>query len=304
MGTGMKFPRVAAIVVALAFCAGLALAYAARPGGYGADASSDPTLTSLPRRKAGIADLTEYPWQVQLATRADGNALPLLQADAISQIELRFSDRSMMFRGGNTHSMEYRIDGARIVPAHGDSDGFAMTLAGTAHERPRAIDDLLSAHLRPPFDYWLEGSGATQRLYLTGADGTRFILQTQDAAYGAKAEHVSLEAEPGLRACAVGCAALAAPTPSCLSVRKLRWVKYMPQPASDWFLLPKHAFDGRRSDPQRRQLLDTRHYPSLTGQACSLGVYVVDMVTDFDQIPKVEVHGNTVSATAQHDAQP
>ncbi|BAW00321.1 hypothetical protein [Lysobacter enzymogenes] len=302
MGPSMKFPRITAIVAAVAVCAGLALAYAARPDSYGADAASDPTVTSLPRRQAGVADLTEYPWQVQLATRADGNALALLQADAIGQVRLDFSDRSMRFSGGaNTLSMDYRIDGARIVSAHGDA-GFAMTLAGTSQERPLAMDDLLSAHLRPPFDYWLEGSGAGQRLYLTGADGTRFVLQTRDAAYGAKGEDVSLEAEAGLRACTTGCSPNL-PRPDCLSVRKLRWVKYMPQPASDWFLLPRHAFDGRRPEGQRRQLLSTRHYPSLTGKSCSLGIYVIATATDFDQLPRVEAQGNTISATVPPPAQ-
>jgi len=302
--------RIAVAAVVLALPAAYAVAVYATPGGYRIDESVDPTFVPLPRRSASIADLREYRWQVQLATRADGNALPLLQADALDQIQVEFGPDRMSFSGGaNEISMYYRLEGSRIasfVPTRlglrKQGGGFVSTAVGTWSERPLAMDELLSAHLAPPFEHWLEGSGATQRLHLIGADGTHFILQTTDAAYGAKGERVNLEIAAGLQRCSTGCGPLNAPRPDCVSARKLRWANGEPQPASAWFTLPRHAFDGRRLLENQHQVLDARHYPSLTGKQCSAGIYVVDMVTRYEDVGQDEDNGFTTSSSAKTTA--
>lgn len=298
--------RIAVVAVVLALPVGYALVVAAQPGGYRIDETSDPTITPLPRRSASVADLTEYRWQVQLATRADGNALPLLQADAIEQLYLDFRRDRMSFTGGvNEMSMYYQVEGSRIVPfvpgrlgLRTQGGGFSSTLVGTASERPRAMDELLSNHLKPPFEHWLEGSGATQRLHLIGADGTHFILQTTDAAYGVKAERVNLEVAAGLKRCPTRCGPSGL-EPNCVSVRERRWANGKRQPPSAWFALPRHAFDGRRMLENQRQVLETRHYPSLTGPECSPGIYVVDMATAYEDIAEDESDGLTTAASAK-----
>ncbi|QQQ01568.1 hypothetical protein [Lysobacter enzymogenes] len=298
--------RIAIAAVVLALPAAYAVAVYAKPGGYRIDESSDPTFVPLPRRSASSADLREYRWQVQLATRADGNALPLLQADALDQIYLQFGPDRMSFSGGaNEISMYYQVDGSRIasfVPTRSglrkQGGGFVSTAVGTWSERPLAMDQLLSAHLAPPFEHWLEGSGTAQRLHLIGADGTHFILQTTDAAYGAKGERVNLEIAAGLKRCSTGCGPLNAPRPDCVSARKLRWANGGPQPASEWFTLPRHAFDGRRMQDNQHQVLETRHYPSLSGKQCSVGIYVVDYVSRYEDIARTQSDGLTTATTA------
>lgn len=278
----------ASISGALRFAASAAapLTLAVASAGCGLDGARDggnaaPTgVVPVPQRVANESDLAEYRWQVQLATRADGSALAVLQAGADRQVRVDFRDRRMAFSGGaNTVSSGYRLEGERIV-AVGDG-GFETTLIGTSQERSQAIDDALMRYLKPPFRQRLEGRGATQRLYLTGADGTVLVLQTLDAPYGAKGEDVSLEIAAAPRTCSVGCAALNPPAPNCISARRLRWVDDRPQPASDWSDLPLHVFEGLRPRPGRHQVLQARHYPSLSGQACSLGVYRVEEVADF-----------------------
>ncbi|MGH8079566.1 MAG: hypothetical protein ACREP7_03250, partial [Lysobacter sp.] len=232
--------------------------------------------SQLPRRSASVDDLVEYQWQVQLATRADGTALALLQPDGHQSIQVEF-ERERMFIGGaiNAHSMKYRIQGSRIV-----GGGFETTMAASPNEHPAAIDQAISRYLNPPFKQWIEGTGATQRLYLTGADGTRLILQTLDAPYGAKGERLTLELAPTSGDCGHG---TPSPHDYCLSLRKMRLVNDVAQPASDWFKLPEYAFDGYRYVPGQHRLLNARHFPSLTQRPESPGVYVIDRDIDFAQ---------------------
>lgn len=298
--------RIAVAALVFALPVAYAVAVYAKPAGYLIDESSDPTIVPLPRRGASVADLSEYRWQVQLATRADGNALALLQADALDQVYLEFGPQRMSFSGGaNEISMYYRIDGSRIasfVPTRlglrKQGGGFVSTAVGTRSERPLAMDKLLSDHLAPPFEHWLEGSGATQRLHLIGADGTHFILQTTDAAYGVKGEPVTLEVAAGLKRCSTGCGPLNPPTPDCLSVRELHSAKGKPQTASEWFTLPRHALDGRRLQENQHQVLEARRYPSLAGKQCSVGIYVVDYVSRYQDIPPVESDALTTATSA------
>ena len=289
----LRFAASVAVPLALAVASAGCGFGGSRDGGDAAPASA----VSVPQRAANENDLTEYQWQVQLATRADGSALAVLQADADRQVRVDFRHRRMAFSGGaNTVSVDYRLEGARIVAL---GDGFEATLIGTSQERAQAIDDALLRYLKPPFRQRLHGRGATQRLHLTGADGTTLVLQTTDAPYGAKGEDVSLEIAAVPRTCSVGCAPLNPPDPNCVSARRLRWVDDRPQPASEWFDLPLHVFDGPRPQPGRRQVLQTRHYPSLSGQACSLGVYRVEEIADAAPLAQVAAQGDTVAAPAQ-----
>jgi hypothetical protein len=265
------------------------LALVVASSGCSAPSASDEVPRELPRRAASARELAEYQWLVQLATRADGAALPLLQSDALNQVEVSFERDKMTVSGGlNAHSMGYRITGNRIVVK---DQGMAMTVIGSSRERSILTDNALRYHLRPPFDYWLEGSGAAQRLHLIGADRTHLVLHTIDAAYGVKGESLSLEVAPQQQACR---AAERAPmTDGCLKVRKLKWVNHMPQPASEWFALPRNAFDGQHPTPGQHQELKVRYYPSLTQGASGHGSYVVDQARGYDQIPVVETRGNT-----------
>lgn len=281
-GTRSRFAQLTLALTTMPIGAWLALVVAS--SGCSAPSASG----EVPRRAASARELAEYQWLVQLATRADGAALPLLQSDAINQIEVSFERDQMTVRGGlNSHSMGYHITGNRIVAK---DEGMAMTLIGTSHERSTLTDNALRDHLRPPFGYWLEGSGAAQRLHLIGTDRTHLILHTIDAAYGVKGESLSLEVAPQQQACRS--AERAPMSDGCLKVRKLKWVDHMPQPASEWFALPRNAFDGQRPTPGRHQELKVRYYPSLTQRASGYGSYVVDQARSYDQIPVVETRGN------------
>lgn len=287
-GTRRCFAQPPLAVARTAWPLGALLALVVASAGCRAPSAADALPDELPRRTASAHELAEYRWIVQLATRADGAALPLLQSDAINRIQVDFERGRMTVRGGlNSHSMAYRIAGNRIVA---EDEGMAMTLIGTPNERSALTDDALRDHLRPPFQYWLQGSGAVQRLHLIGADRTHLILHTIDAAYGVKGVPLSLEVAPQPQDCEH---AAHAPMPGgCLRVRKLRWVEHMPQPASPWFALPRYAFDGQRPTPGRHQELKVRHYPSMLRRGPAYGIYVVDQVRGYEQIPVVETRGN------------
>lgn len=238
----------------------------------------DREPSQLPRRSASERDLAEYRWQVQLATRADGTALALLQPDGRMRITVDFDSGHMDFSAGlNSLTTKYRIEGSRIL-----GDGFELTMMGSPNERLIATDNALGHYLKPPFEQWLEGTGVTQRLYLPGADGTRLILQTLDAPYGAKGEHLMLELAPTKGECGRG-----PPSPHeyCLTLRKMRRDNAIAQPISDWFVVPEYAFDGYRFQPDKHRQLNVRYFPSLTKREGSPGVYVIDQNINFNLSP-------------------
>jgi len=225
-----------------------------------------PAAPPLPAATAAPQGLEGYRWQVLTATDAGDRPIPELQPDRHLQIYLEFGPDQRLRISGQCGDIfgRYRIDGDRI-----EAPDLGQLTVGCLDARASAAATQASAHLSPPLRFVLDGIGVRQRLRLTSRDGSRFVLQTTDAAWGARAVPLVLEVAAQERDCDD-----IAGEPRCLWVRRLS-VDGQQRPISDWYRFAD-AIRGYRHRPGTHEALVLDYYPPPAGaHPLQRGTYLV-----------------------------
>ncbi|QWP77840.1 META domain-containing protein [Lysobacter sp. K5869] len=260
-----------------------------------------PPAPPLPAAPAANQGLEGYRWQVLTATGPDDRPIPELQPDRHLQIYLQFGPNKRLSITGQCGDMfgAYRIDGDRI-----EAPDTAQTTVGCLDARASGAATPARVHLSPPFRFALDGEGVRQRLRLTSSDGSRFVLQTTDAVWGARALPLVLEIAPDERNCddVFG-------EPRCLWVRRLSTDAQL-RPVSDWYRFADAIRDYRHRPGTHEALVLDYYAPPPGSHPMRRGTYLVQRTIPLAGAvaPSAPAHapdtrdpGKTASAKAVHE---
>lgn len=237
---------------------------------------SAPDSSSAP----SAAQLEAYHWDLSTAFDARGQAQGDWLLARRKPLRLNFSagQRLSVQELCNVMNAGYRLEGERITLS-----APASTLRACADPALMALERRVGAQL-PQAQTLALAAGATPRLTLSFADGSRWVFAGQPTAqtrYASAPERVFLEVAPERVACNHGLMKNA----QCLRVREIRYADNgVKQSMGPWQLF-YGQIEGWQHQPGVRQLLRLDRYrvKNPPADASSLA-YVLDMVVETEQV--------------------